>query len=311
MFNTILGYLVIHCLQRCTDNKPNRHIAQFGSTTWRKVCGFNAGKRKISAQGRSRGLVVYSQLEMDSHADTIVCGSNCVIMHYTGKECDVSPYTESYKSIKSVPIVQAATAFDNLETGETTILILNKAIWMGDKMENTLVNPNQLRAYGLTVQDNPFSESPTFVVTEGHEFILPLTSQGTILGVSTRTPTDEELQSCPHVTLSSEHEWDPQNVCFPKASRTVEEEVSRSIGAVQTQGGAYDVDDYDDDTRVKLLDLGDLSQRLIASVKVKLDTRKASQVEVEVHDVPQLKTFQSKGRPSNPKDDTRTCPQSL
>ena len=207
----------------------------------------------------------------------------------------MSPYTDKYEAIKSVPIVQAATAYDNPDTGETLILILNEAIWMGDKMENTLVNPNQLRAYGLTVQDNPFSESPTFVVTEGHECILPLMSQGTILGVSTRTPTNQELQSCPYVILLSEHEWDPQNVRFPKASRTVEEEVLRSIGAVQTQGGAYDVDDYDDDTRVKLLDLGDLSQRLIASVKVKSDTRKASQVEVEVHDVPQLKTFQSKG----------------
>jgi hypothetical protein len=38
-------------------------------------------------------------------------------MHYTGKECDVSPYTEAYEAIKSVPIVQAATAYDNRDTG--------------------------------------------------------------------------------------------------------------------------------------------------------------------------------------------------
>jgi hypothetical protein len=68
-------------------------------------------------------------------------------MYYTGKECDVLPYTEAYEVIKSVPIVQAATAYDNRDTGENTILILNKAIsWMGDQMEHTLINPNQLRA---------------------------------------------------------------------------------------------------------------------------------------------------------------------
>jgi hypothetical protein len=84
---------------------------------------------------------------MDSHAGTIVCRSNCLIMYYTGKECDVLPYTEAYEAIKSVPIVQAATAYDNRDTGEITILILNKAIsWMGDQMEHTLINPNQLRA---------------------------------------------------------------------------------------------------------------------------------------------------------------------
>jgi hypothetical protein len=79
---------------------------------------------------------------MDSHADTIVCGSNCSIIHFTDKVCDVSPYTDTCEAIKSVPIVQAATAFDHPDTGETTILILNEAIWMGDKMNHTLVNPN-------------------------------------------------------------------------------------------------------------------------------------------------------------------------
>jgi hypothetical protein len=64
-------------------------------------------------------------------------------MYYTGKGCDVLPYTEAYDAI-SVPIVQAATAYDNRDTGETTILILNEAIWMGDQMEHTLINPNQL-----------------------------------------------------------------------------------------------------------------------------------------------------------------------
>jgi hypothetical protein len=84
-------------------------------------------------------------MELDSHADAVVCGSNCVIIHHTGQECDVSPYTDTYESIKSVPIVQAATAYDNPETGETYVLTLNQAIWMGDKMSHTLVNPNQLR----------------------------------------------------------------------------------------------------------------------------------------------------------------------
>ena len=169
---------------------------------------------------------------------------------------------------------------------------------MGDKMDHTLINPNQLRAYGLTVQDNPFSDSPIFIATEGHEFVLPLSSKGTILGVNTRTPTNAELQSCPHVPLSSEHEWDPQNVCFPKASRTVEEEVARTVGAVRTDD-AYNTTDWNDNNNDCLLHIGNILQRLIASVKVtsipRNRKRKASQVETEAQDVPQLKIFQSKG----------------
>ena len=52
-------------------------------------------------------------------------------MHFTGKECDVATYTDTYNTIKSVPIVQTDTAYNNPETGETMIQILNEAIWVG------------------------------------------------------------------------------------------------------------------------------------------------------------------------------------
>lgn len=91
------------------------------------------------------GAVVHSQLENDSHADTVVAGSNCIITQFTGKECDVLPHAEACEVIKSVPFVQAAMACDNPKTtGETTILQLNKEIWIGNKIDHTLVNPNQL-----------------------------------------------------------------------------------------------------------------------------------------------------------------------
>jgi hypothetical protein len=48
-------------------------------------------------------------------------------MHFTDKVCDASPCTDTYEAIKSVPIVQTATAFDHPDAGETTILILNEA----------------------------------------------------------------------------------------------------------------------------------------------------------------------------------------
>ena len=117
-------------------------------------------------------------------------------MHFTGNECDVASYTDTYDTIKAVPIYQAATSYGNPETGDTTILILNEAILMGKTMDHTLVNPNQLRAYGMTVQDNPFAEALIFIAIEDHDFMLLLSSKGTILGVTAITPTDKEIQTC-------------------------------------------------------------------------------------------------------------------
>ena len=157
----------------------------------RNISVFQARKRKVSDQGQ--GLLVYSMIDLNSHADTIVCGSNCIVMHLRGKEYDVAPHTDAYETIKAVPIVWAATAYHNPETGETIILILNEAICMGESMDHTLVNPKQLHAYGMTFQDNPFAEASVFIATEDREFILPLSFKGTILGVATRTSTDKEL----------------------------------------------------------------------------------------------------------------------
>ena len=109
----------------------------------------------------------------------------------------------------------------------------------GHAQVRAVVNWKQLRACGLlsATQDDPFSESTIFNSMAGHEFVPPLNSKRTALGITTRAPTEAELQRCPRVFSSSlEHEQDPQNVCFPKTLRIMEEEVSRTVGAVRTQG---------------------------------------------------------------------------
>ena len=52
-------------------------------------------------------------------------------MHYTGKYCDLYPYTDEYESLKSVQILQAAKSYVNPDNLYTTILILDEVICMG------------------------------------------------------------------------------------------------------------------------------------------------------------------------------------
>lgn len=69
-------------------------------------------------------------MELDSHTDTVVLGRNALVLHYTGRECDVLPYTDTYKAIKGVPIVTGATAWTCQFSGTTYILVFNEALWM-------------------------------------------------------------------------------------------------------------------------------------------------------------------------------------
>ena len=48
--------------------------------------------------------------ELESNADTIVAGSNCVILQYTGKDFNVNSYRDDYGSVSNIPIVHSDTA---------------------------------------------------------------------------------------------------------------------------------------------------------------------------------------------------------
>ena len=152
-------------------------------------------------------------------------GKNCVVFNYTRQECDVLLYTDTYESINSLPIAKAGTAWKSPETGATYILVLNEGLWMGDKMDHSLINPNQLRLYGVTVQDNPLCDSPLYIMKEDGEYVFSLGMKATNVMTNNRTPTAEKLHACMHITLSSHHPWDPRRVRFPESSRTVQEEM--------------------------------------------------------------------------------------
>ena len=62
-------------------------------------------RRKKNIPGVNPSLPSHGRIELDSHSDTVVLGSNCVVLHHTGKVCEVSPYMDEYDAITDVPVV--------------------------------------------------------------------------------------------------------------------------------------------------------------------------------------------------------------
>ena len=48
-------------------------------------------------------------------------GSNFTPVYFTGEHCEVAPFSDEYARMTDVPIASAATAWDDPETGQTTI----------------------------------------------------------------------------------------------------------------------------------------------------------------------------------------------
>jgi hypothetical protein len=91
---------------------------------------------------------------------------------------------------------------------------------MCDKMSSSLLCPNQLRLNGLIVDDVPQHLAPQnrpsshSIQSLDDEFTLPLSLKGVISYFNTRTPTQEELDTCRWINLTNEHDWDPHSDTF-------------------------------------------------------------------------------------------------
>ena len=173
--------------------------------------------------------------------DTCALGSNFVPLSFTGRTCDVTPYnTNSYKPERDVPIVSRATAYTCQSSGQTYILVVNKGLWFGDILQNTQLYPNQLRFVGVKVADNPFNTVEPISI-EHSERTIPLSISGTTIFLETTTTTQTELDTCPHIHLTCDTEWNPQTVRLA-AAKSVEAEGSCNVKPGLTQSSLFQRD---------------------------------------------------------------------
>ncbi len=146
---------------------------------------------------------IHGTCELDSHADTSVAGPNCTVIEYTNQMVSVTGFSNEYEAIHDVPIITAATAYNDPSTGTTVILIIGQALYLNDKVSCTLLCPNQLCSNGISVDDIPFHLAPRdrptkhAIYSEDREsFHVPLQFKGCISYFHSRTPTQEELETC-------------------------------------------------------------------------------------------------------------------
>ena len=122
------------------------------------------------------------------------------------------PYNDSYEPVRQVPIVSGATKYDH-PSGQSYILIINEALFYGRKMDHSLINPNQVRHGGVGFWDNPYDYNHKLgMEVYENDMNIPMEYQGTKLVFKTSVPTEQELNTLPHITLTSEQPWNPSEV---------------------------------------------------------------------------------------------------
>ena len=165
---------------------------------------------------------IFGRNEMDTHADTCILECNSIQIGDTGSRCLVSPFVSSYNDFQGIEIVSRATAIQHPITGETIILIINQGLWFGDnqEMRHSLINPNQIWAFGHHVQDNPYNDQPMAIHID-EENVSPLQSSGTTIFFDSYKPTEVELQTRTKIHLTSMHDWNPSKLKFPRVTHNL------------------------------------------------------------------------------------------
>ena len=151
--------------------------------------------------------------DVDNHADTHVFGKNFRPIYFTSEVCSVAPFLDEYQEQEDVQICTAATAFDTTH-GETIILRFGQGLWFGNRMEKSLLNPNQCRFFGIPVCDDPTDPYRQIGISAPDDMFIPFEMRGTTCSFTTRRPSDEELSSCRTFTLCDEQTWDLTDVDF-------------------------------------------------------------------------------------------------
>lgn len=176
------------------------------------------------------------------------------------------PYSSEYQAIPNIPVVTGATSITDQETGEVLILVVNEALYFGNRMDHSLINPNQLRHHGIQVQDNPF-DSDRILSIQGlsandNEVVIPLNTKGTTILFESRTPTQQELDECTWIYLTSHSEWNPHTISFP--SQTISSTSTSLPPPIQSTSTCSAL-------RHTIYDPSYFSQRILASASQQVD----------------------------------------
>ena len=91
-------------------------------------------------------------------------------------------------------------------------MVVNEALYFGSALDHSLINPNQIRHYGIPVSDDPYDPHRELGI-DHEELFVPFQTKGATVCFESRVPTTSELKHCTYIVLMDEAiEWDPKEI---------------------------------------------------------------------------------------------------
>jgi hypothetical protein len=172
------------------------------------------------------------------------------------------------------------------ETSQPYLLILNECLFFGDRLNHTLLCPNQLRSNGLVVHDTP----PMFDCNSTHSIYdpvsdmrIPMDLKGAVSYFDSYAPTLEEAMDMPIIVLASPINWEQTAADFPNQQRILTvTHVSERPGDLVSHLFLPDCSEFP----TEMLNDLELYERMISCVNVHPSELSDAMQEIEVNVYP-------------------------
>ena len=120
----------------------------------------------------------------------------------------MSPFFPAYAEQVNIRICNGITAY-TLYSMEVVILEFGKGLWFGNRMDKSLINPNQFRRFGIQICDDPNGPHRKLEIEVPEDLFVPMEMKESTCGLITHPPNEDELRECQHIIISYEFYWDP------------------------------------------------------------------------------------------------------
>jgi hypothetical protein len=126
--------------------------------------------------------------------------------------------------MKNIPVMTVATEIYDVKIHKTHILIVTFALYFGLKIIQSLICLNKCREGGTIIDEchrqfNPASKHG--LTSPDDTLFVPFQMHGQTSFLTSRQPSEKELDECQRHYLTSEKEWDPMPDQFAEAEMNV------------------------------------------------------------------------------------------
>ena len=186
------------------------------------------------------------KVELDSHADTCVVGSNVRIVREHSRVVNVTGF-DPLQPARQAKIVDCCIRYQCPGTGMIALLFINQAILV-EELDHCLLCPMQCRMNGVEINEtpkfltyDPSDSSHSIEITNpddlAHPLQIPLRLEGVVSYFHYSRPSAEELEdeNIPHFHLTAEApDWDPYDPDFAALEDSKLDFRGHAIGACRS-----------------------------------------------------------------------------